>query len=161
MIRHRTSARRSGGDWPDRDWGLHNWSNQDQRPIRHAGSETVIGKVLDAIRNKHRIHIRYHGGSTPGATRWIHPERVYRNASGTYVVGYCEKSQSSRTFDADKVVVLSSEPIPEKPKPEPTMVYTATPASNSLVDILFGYLAIFVIYVVPALVLFVLLSSLF
>lgn len=140
---------------------LGKWMNQSRREIGTAVGNTTLTTILDGINGNKKIHVVYRGGSTPGASRWIHPRRVYRNDSGLYVEAYCEKRQSTRTFDANKFSVLGVAPVAETTKREFTEANSPAASSVSLSDVLFGYFAVIVIYVIPPLVLLLALSSLF
>jgi predicted DNA-binding transcriptional regulator YafY len=88
--------------------GLRNWRKQPHHSLPADGDSAQA--LSHAAANGDRVFICYNGGSTPGATRWIHPRELYGvRGYGGYVRAYCEKRQEERTFSVDKITVLSVE----------------------------------------------------
>ena len=83
------------------------WKKEPRFPQWHP--ESFKAKVLvAAIRNNHPITFCYHGGSTPGAKRTIHPAEVFTVGRGDdlYVSGWCMNQQAHRTFRMDRIELL-------------------------------------------------------
>jgi hypothetical protein len=66
---------------------------------------SVTNVLLQAVRNRTAIGIVYHGGSTPGAQRLVHPVAVFRlpGSDKEFVEAYCALRGATRTFRIDLV----------------------------------------------------------
>ncbi len=121
------SRRSSSYRRTDREWGLHNWRNESTVEVHYATDGTTTANFLGAIRNKQRVQITYRGGSTPGTSRWIRPERVFRKGGDTYVEAYCESRHESRRFNVNQATILTTEALPAEPPTPPRTTYTQPP----------------------------------
>jgi predicted DNA-binding transcriptional regulator YafY len=82
---------------------LEDWRASKKAPIDYS-SDPMVARLLEAAEDGELIEIVYHGGSSPGSSRWISPRKLFRVAGyGIYVEAYCDQRKEVRTFSTDKI----------------------------------------------------------
>jgi proteasome accessory factor C len=88
--------------------------------VEFTANETLLGVVLEAVKNKEQIKIRY----TPGAAeksqvRIIEPREIKVLNGHTYVRAYCTTREAWRTFRVDRInTILAKSPVDEQRPPD-------------------------------------------
>ena len=88
------------------DQSLTDWQNLRRHSVTK-GNDNTSSALLAAVRQHKTLQIVYYGGSRPGETRRITPERVYA-VHGTeeyYVDAYCHTRNEVRCFRLDKIEI--------------------------------------------------------
>jgi hypothetical protein len=96
----------SVAEWPD--W-LREWQSLTRRPVWEA-FDRKVSRMLWCARTGESLPLIYHGGSSPGDTRWFSPSLVFQvehPESGPlpnlYVTGWCYTRKAHRTLRMDRL----------------------------------------------------------
>ena len=84
---------------------LEDWQASKRTTIDYS-SDPTIARLLEAAEDGELIEIIYHGGSSPGSSRWISPRKLFRvSGYGAYVEAHCDKRKEVRTFSTEKIEI--------------------------------------------------------
>jgi predicted DNA-binding transcriptional regulator YafY len=85
------------------------------------GSESTLGEVVQAMKNRECLEIRYKGISeTDPSSRTIEPQRIHCERGHFYTWAYCRKADGWRWFRCDRIVDLRrAGPAEVRSVPEP------------------------------------------
>ena len=92
---------------------LDDWFDASEEEVT-SSADPRVQRLIDACRTGSVLEITYLGGSTPGASRRIHPRKVFRKRGygATYVRAYCEKRREERTFRVGRILFPGETRIP-------------------------------------------------
>jgi len=82
------------------------WEDLQRYPVT-TSDDPVVRTLLKAILDQEILEITYYGGSRPGDTRKIVPQRVYavEGGEGLYLDAYCHTRQEVRCFRVDRMEI--------------------------------------------------------
>ncbi len=126
----------------------------EQGTPMHSGDPVMVD-LYAALNEASFITISYYGGSSPGRSRSIRPERIFMKDGSTYIEAYCATAQERRTFKVARIRIGDKGYDPEKFQSKPN-VYSqpVTPqvskGQGCLVLCMLGLLSISVVYRVIA-----------
>ncbi len=75
--------------------------------MKALAEKPVFRVLMDAVTNQQRISMVYSSGSSPGASRVVHPEGLVRSLDGDFLVAYDEKDQRSKRYYIEKITEAS------------------------------------------------------
>ena len=87
----------------DNDVHLSAWKALPDQDISPHSDDPVLADLLAALSEASFITIDYYGGSSPGSSRSIRPERIFIKDGSVYVEAYCTTAGETRTFKVDRI----------------------------------------------------------
>ncbi len=113
---------------------LAEWKASSGECITGPKDDPVFLNLNEAMKDASFITIRYFGGSSPGTSRSIRPERIFAKNGVAYVEAYCERACETRTFKVDLIQIgeygYKPRPAP-RPAPPPEIINPTASQKNS------------------------------
>ena len=80
--------------------GVITWPRFSMRDLE---ARPVLKALMTGVLEQKRVSMVYASGSSPGASRIIHPEGLVRSLDGDFLVAYDEKDQKSKRYYVEKI----------------------------------------------------------
>lgn len=94
---------------------LRDWQEMSEQSMSDSTDDPILQKLNAAIKKASFLTICYYGGSSPGRSRSIRPERIFLKGGSDYVEAYCEKAGELRTFKVSRIRIGEYGFQPEPP----------------------------------------------